>query len=522
MSIESDASLAPEERNEDTAVPAQSSSFGKLAHLAAAYGAIAAVLWYIQSNAAGIIDPDGYYHIRWSRLLWENLPHGVLPRFIWLPRTILNEQAYVDHHFLFHILQIPFTWGSDLIAGAKASAVLYGAVAILSCYALIMWSRAKYTVAWFVVLLACSAPFLFRMSLPRAPSVTVATLVLALWLLFTKRYVWYGVLSFALVWMYSLFPLVGVLAGAWAVGVFVEEGRIEWKPIVAACVGIVVGMIVNPYFPENIHLFVDHVAMKTKGEYEVSVGNEWYPYETWYLLGSSAVAWVAQLVGSVALRSRSRKDAAAKVCLFLFSTFLLVLTMKSRRFIEYWPPFAVVFAAFALKPYLDEWTLDRIPAGLLRYAAVGTAVVVLGVVLGVGIVNVRETRTSVHDEAGPNVYAGAAGWLKANTPEGSMVFNTDWDDFPMLFFHDTHNVYASGLDPTYLLHADPQLSKLYEDITLGRTDDPGPLIRDRFGAEYAFTDTGHQDFIQKATANGGMKIVYEDDDTVVLQVASAN
>ena len=99
-----------------------------------------------------------------------------------------------------------------------------------------------------------------------------------------------------------------------------------------------------------------------------------------------------------------------------------------------------------------------------------------------------------------------------------MVFNTDWDDFPMLFYHDTHNVYASGLDPTYLLHADPKLSKLYEDITLGRVDDPAPLIRDKFGAKYAFTDTGHTDFIEKATAGGAMKIVYEDEHAAVLEV----
>ena len=34
-------------------------------------------------------------------------------------------------------------------------------------------------------------------------------------------------------------------------------------------------------------------------------------------------------------------------------------------------------------------------------------------------------------------------------PKGEMIFNTDWDDFPMLFFYDdTSNLYASGLDPT--------------------------------------------------------------------------
>ena len=52
MSMESDASLAPDERQADMPV-SSGFSLSTLAHLGAAYGAIAAVLWYIQSNASG-------------------------------------------------------------------------------------------------------------------------------------------------------------------------------------------------------------------------------------------------------------------------------------------------------------------------------------------------------------------------------------------------------------------------------------------------------------------------------------
>jgi hypothetical protein len=517
MSIESEAPVVSEEQPA-AETERKERAFERLAYFASVYAVIAAVLWVIQSATRGIIDPDGYYHIRWSRLLWENLPQGRLPDFVWLPLTTLNAEAYVDHHFLFHILQIPFTWFPDLVAGAKASAVVYGALAIFACFLLVAWERVPYQLVWLAVLLGCSGPFLFRMSLPRAPAVTVATLVLALFLLFTRRHLWYGVLSFLLVWMYSLFPLVGVLAGAWAVGVFVTERRIEWKPVVASAIGMAIGMFVNPYFPENFILFADHVAMKTAGEYEVSVGNEWYPYETWYLLTSSALAWAAQIAGWVWMRSSDRKHLARTICLFLFSTFLLVLTMKSRRFVEYWPPFAVLFCAYALKPHLEALSWRDLPDRVSRVIAAGVAILLLAGTGAAIVINVVGTRNSVADEWGPDAYAGGARWLAENTPEGAMVFNTDWDDFPMLFHHNTHNVYASGLDPTYLLHADAELSKLYEEITLGRVDDPGPLIRDRFGARWAFTDLGHQDFIRKATAEGGMKIVYEDEKVAVLEV----
>ena len=517
MSSEIDLVTADEQRSAPESVRSLG-ALGRVLHLAAAYAAIFAVLWYIQTGTAGIIDPDGYYHIRWSRLLWENLPEGHLPRFSWLPLTILKEQLYVDHHFLFHVLQIPFTWGSDLVFGAKLSAVIYGALAIVACYALLLWERIRYPLAWLVVLLACSGPFLFRTSLPRAPAVTVATLVLAIWLLYTKRYVWLGVLSFLLVWMYSLFPLIGVLAAMWAVGVWFEEGKIEWKPVAATAAGMLAGLIVNPYFPENWILFYDHVQMKVSGSFEVSVGNEWYPYESWYLLVSSVVAWIAQVVGWSTMRPERREGRARTIMLLLFSSFLLVLTMKSRRFIEYWPPFAVLFAATALKPYLERWPWEAIPDGWARRAvAVGlfAATLLAGVVLAT---NVRETRRSVAGESDPNIYAGAAGWLRENTPEGALVFNTDWDDFPMLFHHNTHNAYVSGLDPTYLLYANPELSELYEEITLGKKKNPAAIIRDRFGSRFAFSDTGHTDFIRNATDGGQMKVVYEDEHAIVLEV----
>ena len=79
-------------------------------------------------------------------------------------------------------------------------------------------------------------------------------------------------------------------------------------------------------------------------------------------------------------------------------------------------------------------------------------------------------------------------WVRANVPAGDIVFNTDWDDFPRMFYFDPTHRYVSGLDPTYLYDRNADLSRLYDRITLGKEKDPGPLIRDRFGARYVFTD----------------------------------
>ena len=57
--------------------------------------------------------------------------------------------------------------------------------------------------------------------------------------------------------------------------------------------------------------------------------------------------------------------------------------------------------------------------------------------------------------------------MRANVPAGERIFNTDWDDFPRLFYYDPTHAYISGLDPTYLLDKNADLSKLYERITTG-------------------------------------------------------
>src|SRR5215212_1558417 len=69
---------------------------------------IGLIFWRLQFSNQSVCcgDFDGYYHIRWSRLLWENMRRGHFfpPTFKWLPLTTLNPKDYVDHHLLFHIL----------------------------------------------------------------------------------------------------------------------------------------------------------------------------------------------------------------------------------------------------------------------------------------------------------------------------------------------------------------------------------------------------------------------------------
>src|ERR1051326_7955980 len=62
-------------------------------------GIIGGVFWYLQFRTASLCcgDFDAYYHLRWSRMLWEGMRTGHFPpAFNALPLTTLNPKVYVD------------------------------------------------------------------------------------------------------------------------------------------------------------------------------------------------------------------------------------------------------------------------------------------------------------------------------------------------------------------------------------------------------------------------------------------
>jgi hypothetical protein len=487
----------------------------RFVQIAAGLALILLVMAWIQFSGPAILDNDGYYHIRWAAMLKQSAPS--LPKFEQLPLTTLNERDYVDHHYLFHVLLVPFTSG-DMRVGAKLAAVLFSGAGIAALFALLVIYRVPYRWLWLAPLLLSSEPFLYRMSMTRAPALSLVLLGVGSYLILERRLVWLAVLSFVFVWTYSLFPLIVVFAAAHAVTVYLSERRIDLSTLVTTVSGVAVGLIINPYFPKNLILFWQHLEMKVTAQYSVDVGVEWYPYETWAILEGSALAFAIYFVALVAFDFRSRARDAKPLFFLIISLVLLLMAFKSRRFIEYWPPFAVLFAAFTLGRSLKRFnravfarSLDRAIAGMAGAFVVVVMIVAMGLTLW-------RASVDIESEPDPAAYKGASEWIAANTPGGSMIFNTDWDDFPMLYYYNPNNTYIVGLDPTYLYDSDRQLWKLYERITLGNESNPAPIIRERFGAEYVFTDNYHTDFLEIADASGDFETVYKDGYTTVLRV----
>jgi hypothetical protein len=525
----------------------QSEAAMRAVQLLAGAIAIGLIFWKLQYSTQAICcgDYDGYYHIKWSQMLWEALRHGRMPpEFTWLPLTTLDPRNYVDHHLLFHVFQIPFTWFGDLRVGAKLSAALFGGLAVFSCYWLIVRYRIRYPLVWLLALLACSAPFLYRLSMAKAPPFAIIYLVIGIHFLFTKKYWPLVPLAFIFTLTYDMFVFLILASLIWTGVIAWTERRFEWRPIAWVVVGTIAGLVLNPYFPTNLQLFYEHLRIKlTASDFSTKVGNEWYPYDSWEFIGNALLACIAMIVGYVSFDPADRKRSHHSLFFLVFATVLMIMMARWRRIAEYWPPFAVLFAAFSLGPWLEgtrssltrlssdvlselDSFFDRPQAGgsikdtalkeVLRTMGVAMASVLIAVIL---FFNIRAMSKDIASSSSHETYKAGAEWMRANVPAGQRVFNTDWDDFPRLFYFDPSHNYVSGLDPTYLYDRDKALSALYDNITLGKEDDPGPLIRDRFGARYVFSDNSeHDDFFLNARESGWFDIVYEDRDCTIFYI----
>ena len=467
----------------------------------------------IQYATPGLVGNDGYYHMKMASLMRQD---SLTPTFYWLPLSILTPKGYYDHHFLYHIYMMLFVPGSPtaitpevLTSGAKLASVLMASFAFLAIWWLLRGQKVHLAGLWALGLFAVSDAFLYRVSMPRAQSASLLVLALGMHWFLKRRNILLFLLGFVYVWLYNAFPLLFVMAIAYIFSTYLTEHKLEWQPLVSVALGIGLGLLVNPYFPQNISFIIDHLLPKI-GEINESVGNEWYPYETWTLVENSTGALVAAVIGVFALGWSEKRINRPTLFALVLMTGFGFLVFKSRRFIEYFPAFALVFAAMSisrasskLPPVRSRWLL---PAGLVLLMLISTGR------------TVTRARDLMQRAKPPDLYAAAATWLGENSEPGSLVFQTDWDDFTRLFFYNTTNIYTIGLDVTYMQRFNSELYEEWVDISQGRKVEPSTTIANHFGASFVFSDLKHDRFLEQAEDDPYLVEVYRDEYAVIYEV----
>jgi len=494
------------------------------------------------------IDPDSFYHAKMAQLTLEQ---GPVRDFLWLPFTTLADD-FADHHFLYHVALIPFVtlWGP--LAGIKAAAAIFGASAVTAAYWLMRTLRVRYSCV-FALLLATLDNFMFRINLAKTSSLSMLILMLGIIAMMKRRPWLLAPLAFVYVWTYAGWPLLPVIAAAFLTSAGIvrlierRHGARLIRPVgdpvhvgatafVAVAIGSLAGLVINPFFPANLKFYlaqIGHIAMRNYSGV-IDVGVEWYPFPFLELVGQNAtlflitalivilaacaVVW-AKEAGS-RLKPFGRCEAAAIVLFPLLAAAFLVLTLKSRRNVEYFIPFmmladAVVFTAVIRRT--DFRALQQAVLG--RFLVLPKLLTVLLFII-VPLLAVRDANAVIALYRGGTSWSyleKVTAWMDGRVPDGETVFHSRWSDFPALFYRAPEYRYISGLDPTFLYLADPGLQAALAEMARGDYGDKtGDAIRERFGSDFILIRSEGDEALETALdSDHTVQRVYEDDEVIM-------
>ena len=496
---------------------------------------LSALFFLVLRDSPAFPDPDSFYHAKMAVLIRDQ---GIVREFPWLQATVLKE-TYVDHHFLYHVLLIPFVSVFDPLKGIKIATALFAAGALTMLYAILRTLRVRMAGAWLFLALS-SANFVYRLNLAKAPGISVFFLLLGVWLIIkitharTKHqsiilHSSFLILNFLYVWLYSAWPFLLTLCVLMVCVARLAQGTWNWRLLLACATGIAAGLLFNPYFPDNLRFALWQIVEIGLKNYHaaLNVGTEWHPFSPRALVAVNFAPLIATLfdfalfavvwkrVGISNMRHRKNSTFVIWATVAIMTILLTIATLKARRMIEYLVPFQVIAAALGIPMWLGMLGFSRtswrelIPRTWSWFTIfIASAWVALALVLVTVTRNwvfmVARLRSGFESSS----FAPPATWLRAHTPAGSVVFLSDWGQFPVYFYFNDHNYYLDGLDPTFTYLKDPRINATILRLRSGAANERAPELLRALQVSYAVVPIAHP-LSHRLAKDPRLEVVYE-------------
>jgi len=474
---------------------------------AGAIVAAIAVLAAIQFSTPNLVGNDAYFHIRYADVIRRHGLANFPPPFPWLPLTILAPDRFADHHALYHLFLVPFTY-FDLLLGAKLAALVSGGALLAAFLWFLRRAGAELAAIWVLFLFASSADFLFRLSMTRVQALSIGFLLVALELARAGKLLWLFPTALLYTLLYDGFPMLLAVVAIVSVARLATERRIDLRPLLVSLAGVASGCLLHPNSTDYLTFIYHHFGDKLIDREPLRIGREWFPYSPAGMVANMSACMVFMAIASTRLQEEPQRRDARSLAAGAVALLFFVLTLRSRRFIEYLAPFATIFLAttsldFPSRPL--PMLGRRVLFGLLVAVAVAN---VSGVIWTLG-----KKKSDPYDR-----YAEVARYVAENAPAGAMLCSTDWDDFPWLYFYNTKSTYLVGLDPTYFRDRDRELYWLWVEISAGGVSPPSEPLSTRFPCEYIMSDRLHADFLRVAALDPGLEQVLANEHAVLYRV----
>ncbi len=475
---------------------------------------------------------------------------GLITSFPWLKYASFS-QNFTDQHFLYHLFLTPFVVVFPPLLGVKIASIILAMAVIIFFYCFLKRWGIRWPLFYTLILLSIP-PFILRMNLAKAGPLAILILLVGLSLIWQKRYWALGILSFIYVWTHGGWVLMILLIGCSIISNLIikllpsKEKNIkylilnitylDWKLAVIAVGGILAGLIINPYLPHNLQFYWEQMIQIGLVNYQaiLPVGREWYPFQPADLIAAITFPLILTMGALAAFFWRIQKETRTWggggeqnlrfqkiLTLFLFAGLLGVMTLKSQRYIEYFAPFFVLANAFLLDfslPYdfspiqsLKKFVQNNLLNKIIIIFLITTWLIFF---LGKG----WELRRQLAGGFGWTYLQNASQWLKENTPDRGLVFHSGWSDFPVLFYHNNHNVYIAGMDPTFFYRFNPELYREWDKIIRGQEPAMAEKIKNDFGTNFILIKLAEKPLLEKVEKDPRFVLRYEDKEARIFEI----
>lgn len=487
---------------------------------------------WLQSGVT-LSDPDSFYHAQIINLISQN---GLVQNMPWLSATLLHVN-FTDHHLLYHLLLLPLLAFTNAIVAVKIGSVLLSTCFVLLLVYYLYQNKTKFILVYPLLLLTLY-PFLIRMSLPKASPLALILLLLGIYFFEKQKKVLLFFAAFLYVWAHGGFILLLAVVGIFCLTDLlfnlIKKNKINFnfylKNILIVFLGLISGLIINPYFPKNLGFYWQQVVQIGLINYQdkIEVGAEWYAYKIGELIGMTSVACILIVLALVVFIFYIKKQSLKHWQWFFLSIFLLIATLRSRRFVEYFIPIVIIFVAYIFSWYWQSGFYKNNLCYLKNiWQKKKKRIILLFIylIIAIFITTIKNLWFAKQElDSGFSVYLwqDASNYLKEHSDAGDIVFHGSWDDFPILFYQNSKNYYLVGLDATFMYNYNQQLYQDWVDISSGKINENlAKIISEKFSAKYIFIENQIEStklFHAYIKRDPKIKLKYHDQDCSIYQI----
>ncbi len=521
--------------------------------------AVAFIIFLYVLAPPTLLCPDGFYHTKMALLVKEG---NIVKDFPWTQFTTYKN-LFVDHHFGYHLLLLPFlsiptpknfdilSTQIDPLLKVKLASAFFAALAILAIYWFLRKLKVKLPLLWILSSFLITN-FLFRLSLSRSPALSLVILILGLYYIVRKKYLGIFLISVFYVWTYGGWPLMFVCALIYCFSYAIEKlikkqsikfalffksffNRSNVKLLLYCFSGLLIGLIINPYFPKTFPFYWFQTVKIAVLNYQnlIGVGAEWYPSEMPNFLLDTLPLLIPYIISIAWFISFIKKQKTKQWFFALLSIFFLAYTLKARRIIEYLAPIIIIFNALIFTQIIKSINWDNVRKQIKRLfsSTENTFYFITTIILSSAcafflifylIHGVYGLKQSYQNSSRPvNYLQGATQWIRNSVPSQEIIFHSNWDIFPELLYFDDSHYYVNGLDQTFMYEYDKKLYNDWDDLFTGNVDpeQTAKIIKEKFKASYIIASKSKNDekFAKLLKKSTNLEKVYEDEQAIIYR-----